>query len=503
MDLSKIHSVTKSYSWKGEFIGYVAVDSGTAQQMWIPLDEGNYHYQAVVKAVQDGACHINEPLFTFFYSVLGKSKKVVGYNTNLGFVPADDQNALYVLLLKVIAERTAENRGSAAKGDIPRCTHLKFCLFFPRPWPHLSGPFFCNWSYNLSKDSNPVTCLITLSNHPENPSNPIHAAITSLGIENLQVATSALLLQHAMLEIDFDIDDLWRLFKAERKAGFGSNSDFIDDQVEQGRIRFDCKKGTPDTRVLLQVAPQFLRRAVADIANDVAQAFNREYGGYSVGFIREPNLQEQFLCLLHNNGDEHHLWQFGQQSGHSFNLSGEWHRRGPVAQSKTLSLGSVANRLRALIEAGFALEAIVVANAYNEVVCREIVAAIVSHDQGAMEWVLASTKFGYDRSRELLLNAIDCIPDASHKSELVAWLKNLASVYRHRNAYAHALKSINHELDKSVDTVREAEMLLRPLLDVFENGRLMGMIQQLLIGSEEIISHKAKTEMRYTQQLHH
>lgn len=494
MDISQLTSVTKVYNWKGEVKGYLAVDPITNTNIHIPLAEGNRHYQIVTEMVREGKCILSEPLFSFFYTIKGRSDAVVGYDTNLGFVPADNNNDLYLLLLDAISKGAVNDRGLAGKWDIPRCTHLKFCLFFPRPWPHLAGPLTCNWGYRTSLGASRVTCGIRMSNHPENSINPMEAAMSSLGLDDLDPPPSVSSLQQAMLEIKFSLKDLWRLFRSERNAGFGPNSEFIEDQIEQGRIRFDCKRGCPDMRILLQVAPQFLRRAVADIANDVAQTFNREYGGASVGFIREPNFQEQFLCLLCYEEGDHHLWQFGQQHPHSFNLAGEWPVRAPDPQSKALPLDAATNRLGGLIASGFVFEAIVVANAYFEVVCREMVAAIVSSDQEAKEWVLTSTKFTYNRSRALLSDLIGSMKDDHSKSPLITWLDNLATIYEHRNAYAHALKLINHELDKSVDTVREAEKLLRPILDVHEQHLLLGRINQILIGSTELIGHDAKAK---------
>lgn len=39
--------------------------------------------------------------------------------------------------------------------------------------------------------------------------------------------------------------------------------------------------------ILLDFAPEFLRRPVIDISNEIAAQFNIEYGGHLVGFIKK------------------------------------------------------------------------------------------------------------------------------------------------------------------------------------------------------------------------
>ena len=483
-----IEFVTKVYNWKGVVNAFAVDDPNSGQRTWVPLAAGNRHYHQLTERIAEGKCEVREPQFTFYTSVHGKSHRIVGYDTNLGFVPNDSNNALYQLLSAAMSTGTVEDRGETPTRALPYCTHLKFCLFFPRPWPHLSGPFSSEWEYRASQGASAIKCGIRLSNHPEHTSNPVRSGISFLGVDVPHVPEPVAPLRHAMLEIEFAINDLWKLYQGESAAGFGWLDESIADQLEQGRVRYDRQVGSPDTRTLLQLAPQFLRRAVVDIANDVAGSFNREFGGYQVGFAREVDLQQQFLCFL-RGGENHHLWQLGQQPPPSFNLSGEWRVRKQTIAPKTLPLRDVAQRLKALIEAGFAFEAMAVANAFYEVVCRHMIAGVVAADSQAVEWVM-SPRFGYDRCRRILSDAIEDMADTYGRDEVKPWLAGLDEVYHHRNLYMHALQ-VCHELDRTVDTARETASLLRPLLDVFDHSRLMFKVNSFVDDGGALVGPEA------------
>ncbi|MDR7146168.1 hypothetical protein [Rhizobium sp. BE258] len=491
-ELDNIRFVVKAYNWQGAVIGYNLLDPVNNTQTLVPLDAGNRHYRDLLDKIERGVCEIREPEFTFFSTVNGRGGAVTGHDTNLGFVPADSQNTLRQLLDAAIASRTLEDRGIAPKAILPQCSHLKLCLFFPRPWPHLAGPLYTDWRYRSDEDSFWTSVGIRLSNHPDNPQNPMVAALSWLGLETHPLPDLVPPLQQGLLEVEFSVKDLWALYRSEHRVGFGPFHSSIEDRLQYDLVRYGRVGDSPDMRTLLALAPMFLRRAAIDVANNVAREFNKEFGGDSVGFIKELDLQQQHLCLLRDEEGIHHFWQFGQQPPHSFNISGSWDVAQPVVELNSLPLDVLTNRLRALIDGGFTLEAISVANGFYEQVCRGMVGGIVASDAQARAWVLSSKKFGYDRSRSLLLSTFSEVQDDWVKNSLMKLLEGFDKIYVQRNAYMHALRLVGHDLTRSVDMGRDANLLLKPLLDAFEQMKLAELVNCIREDGARVVGSEAE-----------
>ncbi|MBA4775929.1 MAG: hypothetical protein H2044_09710 [Rhizobiales bacterium] len=462
------------YTWEGKLDAYV-LDGGSKT-----VPSGNPLFHEISEAISKEMCELRPPEFKFAYEVRSRDDKITGHDTAVGFVPIDETNEFRRAFE---AEKTAgriEDRGIAEKPKFPKCSHIKFCVFFPRPWPHLAGKLSTNWRYRSSPERGWVDVGVSLSNHPENPNTLVSSFLTSRDIK-LEYGLPEISepLQQAALEIEFDISDLQSLFRAERSCGFGIMHDAIENDLKRSLCRSGDKK--PTTMILLDFAPEFLRRPVIDISNEIAAQFNIEYGGHLVGFIQEKDLNEQLLCLLVDNNDgTHHLYRWGGQTRHSFFLEGTWYRRpNQDAQQSTLSFVMLRNRLLALIDAGFVPEAISLANGFFELACREMLAGILTSDTIAAEYVRSSYRFGYDRCRKILRDAIASSTDTHLVSALEALWPVLAEIYRIRNSYMHSLTLREHDFTRSVDLVRQAKTLLNSLLDAWETNRLADTLESL------------------------
>ncbi len=95
-ELNGITEVQKIYSWDGSVTSY------KAGNMFIPVAIGNRHYVAIKKLAESGQLILKEPEIKEVTKAYNFEGVLKGYTCGCGFVPIDDSNALFKLIIKDI-----------------------------------------------------------------------------------------------------------------------------------------------------------------------------------------------------------------------------------------------------------------------------------------------------------------------------------------------------------------------------------------------------------------
>lgn len=451
-------SVEQQYSWRGELIGY-RIDT-PERNMFICVASGNRRYRVIKDLIDQGKCNELPPRFGFAYEVVGQKGKITGHETKRGFVPICPENALRLLLDEGLTNGSVEPRGKAAKPELPRCSHVKFVVFFDSAWPHLKSHFTTIWRYRSSAQTPWHEVSIRMSNLVASESNEISLAMEKLGVSHEHSIPVGANLKKGIMEVAFRIDSLNKLFRSE-KAHFCDADEYLLDHIEMAQTRDDRVGDSIRIHTLIDLSPYYLRRATIDIANQVADSFNREFGGKHVGLLKEQDLSELQLCLLLDETDgRHHVNRIGLQPSHNFQLEGDWRRQeDDLTDESRLTWETAPVRIRSLIESGFAPEAISVANGFLELVYKSMLASLVRENPQGHAWVLSKSS-GYNRILKIFKEVLSHAEERYGVDELVRMLKSAEKIYAKRNAYMHNLTILDHDFTRSMDLANEAKELL-------------------------------------------
>jgi hypothetical protein len=412
---------------------------------------------------------------------------VAGYDTNLGFIPHVASNKLYELFKAsteagecVIKDPVATEAGEA------RIDALIFCAVLDQGWQHLAGPLARQFEYLPHEHATPIKLNVRIRNLPTTPEDVLPHVFTAMGVEappwTIPVRLRAL--QTGMIEIEVSVDSLQKLFRNERGRVRKWIEPFLADSLAKHYIRTardECKG--PGIDWLIANAQFFLTYAVADIANVALQAFDLEYGGVVPGHVAEDALLRSTLSFARCADGKVSVHRFQHQGEHSFGLAGQWQTGSTLLRltdeelRKQLDLHFVASRVRQLFGAGFAMEALVVANAAFEVALEGALVGAVTADGKARKLMIGK---GHRYRLELLNKIVAAKTEAGlDTTEFSDFLSALTKSNSMRNDYLHQLVMPTDNFWKLAQLDRTVEHVLPfitdPHLSMITLGRLIGL----------------------------
>ena len=479
-------TVTRTFDWRGEHTGYQVANS------WVPLDQKNTDAKTIAEMIASGAFTVLDPEITSAIPTRDRNGKVTGFDTNIGFVPHDKENALYKILELNLNDGKCDLKQSGHVPLQPKITHLIFCITFDRPWPHLAGEYSRSWKYRPNDKINWREFDIKMLNLPITADDLYPHILEALRVEgpNNAVGHQLLPIRKALLQIEIPVASLRSLYKGERAAGFGWIHAFLESSFAQNIVRSGrTTKEGPEIEWLIINAPQFLSRAVVDVTNSVINSFLREYGGQSVGYLSEATLHRALLVFARRVDASVVLHSSKFQPENNFQLQGEWLVGSPTPDTdephrlRQYSSEDALFRIRGLIESGFPLEALSIANAFLELIALPLALALAAGNRGAEEEV---EKSGYTRRTEIISVGALAQPNDYIREALQKYVGISREIYPHRNDYMHSLRSRNHDYWRTVDLERQANELLDPLLDKFHGGIWLGHLASIITGTSHL-----------------
>ena len=456
MDFSNINKVTKQYNWRGEHIGY---QSGNAS---VPCDKRNTDYCQICDKIERGELIECEPNITDARKVYGENGKLTGFDTNLGFIPNREKNKLFQLLQKFISSEQCVLKEQAQTPPQDRVQTLILCVALDRRWQHLKGPFERLFSYRSHEKSQPIDVKVRIRNLPDPSTDVVMHVLNAFNVspgifEHVHYKS----LQFGLIEIELPTKYLSKLFRNEKNYISEPFCPYVKDMFDLYCERTGRNPDRePGTDWLLGMAIFFLTRFFVDITNMAIRVFALEYGGVPPGHVREKDIFYSQLWFTRLENGQTRLY-VPPQNAQSFGLMGQW-PDGAAIQWLTNSqitgknnLWIVKSRIDQMIEAGFALEALTVANAFLEVLLQESLAGVVSKDKKAESIIRG---IGHRYRINLLKKIVDAKTEPGIGSdEFHDFTQSVEEIYNIRNNYLHQLKlPVDHpwrivEMDRLVD----------------------------------------------------
>jgi hypothetical protein len=461
--------VTQQFNWKGELTAYVTDHNET-------VPRGNSRFDEISESIAERRYVVRHPHFTSARQVIGYRGKLTGHDTNMGFVPMDGANHLRVLLAAALARgELTEDPWVDDRSDL--LTHVVSCMPFDRRIPHLRQPTSLKWRYRSTPMDAWVDVDVMLSNLPT-----VHHDLQSEYLKERGIASTFPLslspISRGVIEVSFPVDRLVSLYRAESRTGLGWKEQFVTDEFERACVRDGRPQSSPRTQSMIQLSPHFLHRPSADIANEVLLAINLEFGGPVAGFASEADASSRLTYLGRISDGTYKLLHLssGGPTHNEFNLA-EWKHRAlqhdETETAQKLDFPRLQHRIRSLVDAGFALEAVSLGNAFFEHLALIILRDLVRDDAPAATNV-SRLDFGHGRRLDVLERLSNSLAREPLGGELGSFVRNAREVYDHRNLYMHAMASRDHELTRSVDLTRLALRLLSPIVDHYQAFRLLG-----------------------------
>lgn len=228
------------------------------------------------------------------------------------------------------------------------------------------------------------------------------------------------------------------------------------------------------------MAPYFLTYAIANIVNVALQAFALEYGGVVPGHVTEDTLLRSSLCFARRVDGQISLHRLQHQGEQSFGLKGQWPTGSTLLRladdelRKHLDLSFVASRVRQLFGAGFAMEALVVANAAFEVALEwALIGAVDTHSKARK---LIADK-GHSYRLELLNKIVSAKTEAGlNTEEFSKFMIALMEANSMRNSYLHQLVLPTSDVWKLAQLDRTVERVLLFITDPHRSFITLGFL---------------------------
>lgn len=478
MECSNVFIATKVYSWRGVHISY------HANNCWIPCDEGNRHFRAVRERIANKLCEELEPHITWASKVYCSEGRITGYDWEGGFIPQDFHNRLFQLLRAAIESgicQVEEPRGIDA--SMSKIDSLIFCVILDRGWQHLAGRLERTFEHRSNPDSNPVALQVRLQNLPAEAGDVFPLVCEALGTEPPEHPISLKCLKAAMIEVEISVKNLLRIFRGELARVEERIAPFVKDQLEQHLTRSGRSESRgPSIDWLIEMAPNYLTYVVADTANVALQAFALEYGGNVPGHVTEDTLLRSHLTFARHHDGAIRFWQIKNQGDHSFQVQGRWEGGAALAtvsdeqRRKVVDLQFVSSRVQQLFQSGFAVEALVLANAAFEVVVERYLALAVANDPIAEDMVI---KQGHRQHLELLNKVISAKTEPNLQSaEFKEFVSAMFEMNTMRNNYLHQLVPPSQDPWKFAELDRIVGRVLPFLTEPFRSMNTLGCLFQ-------------------------
>jgi hypothetical protein len=488
-----VRSVELDLNWQGNLKGYKVHEDGFPTK-WVPNDAGNSDYIQILEEIEAHKLSILSPQFTYVRRTYSESGLHTGYDTNVGFVPVESGNALYVYLMNSLnAGECTEDAGpkTAPIGESGYVSDLIVLVLFDQPWAHLAGPYHGQLPITFNQNAAPEPFSFTIRNISD-PSgkNPLQLILGLHGIEGPECLVQPAVPVGGALEIEIPTR---RLRKILRGVLADSNDPFYDFLCEQLNIEL-ARSGRraadgPSTAWHVGMANNYLQPFLADFSNRVIEAFWQEYGGVPIAHVSLLSLQRRFTIIHKLQSGQKRLGLYASLGGHSFNLQGEWHLSGAlesVADGTTPTLHPMRrslSRLRMLMEGGFIMEALVLMNSILEV---SVSAALETASNGS-EDILSRVKTLGHRMRLQLLEALTKQDGPRNLGQAYdAFIGAALGIYDCRNAYVHELVMPDKERFLDYREQRRVIELMSPFRETFRQDQWFRWLHIVSCGGNEV-----------------
>ena len=440
--------------------------------MCVPIDEKNRNYQELKEEIKKGACDVQEPVISQVTKAYTEKGVLSGYLWDCGFVPCDDSNRVYNLIMEAIhADQCVVNEPAAHIVDeAEKVEAIIFCIFFDQPWLGVDSVFPTKVAYSASHASASREYSVQLINLPTGQAQDKFYLLCNLFGINQIPPISNMPLQAGVLSVEIPANYLLPLFRNEVKRLGELGQTFLPDVIEQHLLEKGRNIGNgPTIHWLISYAKTYLEGLIQDIGNRVIEAFSREYGTKPMGYIDRWKIYEETIVINRLRNQAHVLGSFGLQAKQPIPVD-TWTMNSSSLKQLFRPEETVSNiyldtmtKVSMLLKTGLHMEALCLVNAVLEVKYEYLLCkwALLGSDAEMAAYI--KNQSGYWTHLEIMKKIVQMTPeswDVGEKSNYLAILENAEEIYKIRNDYIHALKLPGGGIFLNTIQVREIEKLL-------------------------------------------
>jgi hypothetical protein len=488
-----VRGVELDLDWQGNLKGYKVHEDGFPTK-WVPNDASNSDCIRIREEIESHKLSTLPPQFAYAKRTYSEAGVHTGYDTNVGFVPLESGNALYVYLMNSL------NSGECTEvadpkieqiGESEYVSDLIVLVLFDQPWAHLAGPYHGQLPITFNRNAAPEPFSFTIRNISD-PSgkNPLQLSLGLHGIGSLDGLVQPAVPVGGALEIEIPARRLRKILRGVLADSTDPSYEFLRDQLNIELVRSGRKVADgPSTAWHVGMANNYLQPFLADFSNRVIEAFWQEYGGIPIAHVSPLSLQRRFTIIHKLQSGQKRLGLYASFGGHSFNLQGEWRLSGAlesVADGTTSTLHPMRrslSRLRMLMEGGFIMEALVLMNSILEV----SVSAALETAANDSEDVLFRVKTLGHRMRLQLLEDLTKQDRSQHLGGAYdAFINAALGIYDCRNAYVHELVMPDKERFLDYREQRRVIELMSPFSELFRQDQWFRWLHAVSCGGGEV-----------------
>jgi hypothetical protein len=457
--------IDRAYSWQGDVTGYRYGNT------FVPAGAGHRLEREILQKVEDGRAELLDPAIVSATRVYGETGAMTGWDTNVGFVPNDSDNALTCLVRQAIEQGTCTEAEPVAQAQQVPTEHVTLCVAFDRPWPHVNGATQSEIEYRSAPDSKPRTYRFALTNIPAGGEVDVAAHI----LQGYGISAPDMRLgwwnQAAVLHIEVPVSALCVLFRGEKRNLEASLRDFVEADLEEHLIRTGRSRSRgPNRDWLISRAKNYLHHFVMEVGNRIVHAHAFEYGDPPIGYIDRWTLYERTLVVLRHRDGSYRLGAFGVQGRYSFDVQG-WRPPGVSLQKfqaqlpeKTTDFRHLLANIRVLLKMGLHMEALCLFNGVAEVAVKDQM-QVALHAAGTAARGCELEQLGH-RGRLHLLQEVELPEIEALTEKFMSGVSKLHHIYDIRNDYLHGLWQPRGEFFLSIRVRQDIEELLEPFMSI-------------------------------------
>lgn len=477
------------YNWKGEIICFKHAGA------FVPLAPENTYYQRLIEGIAKGSVRVEQPSITWAIRTFSHAGRHTGYDTECGFIPNDPANFLYTLLIDSITTGICKetlHTDVVAADKSEQITDIIVCVFFDQPWSSVRDSYRGNLCLRPNLNVDPQTFSFCLRNLADTSSkNPLQLLLEHYSCSFTTGYITDIHFQVGVLEIEIPVRDLRKILRGAITEPHNPFHFSLSDQLEMELVRSGrSNKEGPSIQWLIGNTQLYLVPFICDFSNRVVDAFWQEHHGSPLSHQSPTSLQRQYIILQRKRSGQTCLGYYSSSGrGSGYILEGEWSDRfglNAVSDAPQFSIHPVSRsliRLRMLIEVGFHMEAVVLANGIVEASLFMALCNSVLHDPTLEHTV---RNFGHQMRLQLLERIVGQCDDLYQMNKNKVLIDIAKQLYRHRNDYVHdlALPTRTHLLAYRLQ--KELESLLRHFSDYLDGQAWLHLMDRISRGESDV-----------------
>ncbi|MEP0879932.1 hypothetical protein NDI49_00020 [Trichocoleus sp. ST-U3] len=477
--------VTPIYNWEGHLISYQQGNK------FVPIADDNQEYQIIKEAIKNGTCIVKEPIIEEVTKTYDRKKNWSGYRWHGIFVPIDENNYLYQIIDKAIKDNICivnepEEEHNATSSKIKT---IIFCVLFDQPWHRVEDFYEGKMPYRSNPKAQYVDYNFRLINLPIN--EKLNAA--NFLFEYYEIAKEKfpieISMKIGMLELEVPVKYLLKLFRTEKELLEENTANIIEDILKQNLKEFGRKESEgANILVLIQYAKSYLENFIMELGNRIIEAYAGEYRELPIGYINKWKIHEKTFVINKFDDGTYDLGTFGLSERVTPKLSGKWQQNFSflqVAQPEAYLKSSQNNalrRVRMLVDSGFHMEGFCLLNAFLEVNVEDAICECIKADKETEDIIRR-------KDHKILLEVLEEIGKSAkdnsfYSEEYLAKIEKAKEIYKHRNAYVHALELPEKEKTLSLKQRRVLESLMYEFMDEWESRPWYESQERLASGND-------------------